>query len=131
MITREQVERLQVAIDGVQEVLNRLSREPMSAEVEWPSVPGLYWVRGRDAGDPVEGVAALRTHDAGELDFAVHGSIYRAGSDDRLDECVPVTAVPRDLLAAVLAADRDDVWDVQEELIAWVNAHSEAGESRG
>lgn len=130
MITREQVERLQVAIDGVQEVLNRLAREPERPEAEWPSVPGLYWVRGLAGGEPVEGVAVLREAESQVLFLVDRGNIFRAQRADRLEECVPVTVAPRGLLAAFLAADRDDVWDAQEAMIAWVNAHPEAGGSR-
>lgn len=36
----------------------------------------------------------------------------------------PVSVVPTSMVAAFMAADRDDVWDIQADVIDWVWAHS-------
>jgi hypothetical protein len=102
------------------------AEEPEPAPVEWPTEPGLYWVRGVDAGYPVEGVAVLR--DNGFQGAGTNFLIFKNLGDDRLDEAVPLTAVPTKLIEGLRAPN----WCGQiasdasiEALLTWLGDHED------
>lgn len=101
------------------------AKPPQNAACEWPTEPGLYWVRGVDAGEPVGGVAILDDEPPRRvLAFVRDHSICEDEADDRLDEAVPLTAVPTELIDRLLSADEVPVWaDVVEDIARWLDDH--------
>jgi hypothetical protein len=108
--------------------------EPVDEEpapVEWPIGPGLYWARGVDAGDPVEGFAILDDEAPRRvLAFVRDHSICEDEADDRLDEAVPLTAVPTrlvDHLRGVIAVEAPDreIKIAGETIVRWLDDHED------
>jgi ribosomal protein L21E len=100
--------------------------EPESGD-PWPTEPGLYWVRGVATGDPVEGLAFLDDKAPRRMrTFARDRGIWEDEEDDRLDEAVPLTAVPTELLDRLYGADDWDVLsDARHDMEQWTSDHED------
>jgi hypothetical protein len=102
------------------------------AQCAWPTVPGLYWVRGVDEGSPVEGLAL--TDGAGDLksvpDVGRSWSICQSYAPDRLDSAVRVTPVPTEGVQALreAMANGDDLGalSIARDILSWLDQHEEA-----
>lgn len=111
-----------------------------AAQCAWPTVLGLYWVRGVDGGDRVEGLALM--DGAGDLK-SVPGvgrswSICQSYAPDRLDSAVRVTPVPTELIDRLAAEVSKFAWPkdlrfasspiggAAAEIVRWLDQHEEA-----
>lgn len=109
------------------------AKPPQNAiqDVEWPTRPGLYWVRGHDSYGAfedkrdIEGIGYL--DDDTLLGVSGSWTIAPTTPQDRLTECVPLTAVPTQLLERLIDADDWDILsDIHYDLEQWVVDHQEA-----
>jgi hypothetical protein len=95
--------------------------------VEWPTELGWYWVRGVDQGRPVRGVADFFDSKGRWMSFVTGDTIWEDTPGDRLDEAVPLTAVPTELLERLYAAtDWESALDARHGIERWTINH-EAG----
>jgi hypothetical protein len=101
--------------------------EPEPVPVEWPTEPGLYWVRGVDADEPVEGLAFLKYEaPTRTLIFARDHSIWEDEPSDRLTSATPMTAIPTELIEKLLYAHEVPVWvNTVADIADWLDDHED------
>jgi hypothetical protein len=104
--------------------------EPEPVPVEWPTEPGLYWVRGVDAGESMKGLAFLKYEaPTRTLIFARDHSIWEDEPRDRLDEAVPLTAVPTRLIEGLSQGSRRcSLMETEESvdaILTWLDDHED------